>query len=255
MSNIIRLAAHRTGPMPAQDLPMLLNHSRALAKMEAAGLDALVAAVPRNVYYASGFWNRNLEWGSQEAQAAVILPRDPAIAPMLVVPEFAISGLLETPTWIPRLRVTDFLNTSALAREPEPVRLDPLQADVEKLYGEKVVGDLCTDIVSGTAAALADLGLQSARVGFDDLRLALNVQRTHGDLRWSDAHDLWLDIRKVKTPQEIEFLRHGARLNEQALAEIIPMIRPGRVWNEVAGRFRQFLQERGANVLAAQKAL
>ena len=234
---------------------MLLNHSRALAKMEAAGLDALVAAVPRNVYYASGFWNRNLEWGSQEAQAAVILPRDPAIAPMLVVPEFAISGLLETPTWIPRLRVTDFLNTSALAREPEPVRLDPLQADVEKLYGEKVVGDLCTDIVSGTAAALADLGLQSARVGFDDLRLALNVQRTHGDLRWSDAHDLWLDIRKVKTPQEIEFLRHGARLNEQALAEIIPMIRPGRVWNEVAGRFRQFLQERGANVLAAQKAL
>ena len=90
---------------------MLLNHSRALAKMEAAGLDALVAAVPRNVYYASGFWNRNLEWGSQEAQAAVILPRDPAIAPMLVVPEFAISGLLETPTWIPRLRVTDALHS------------------------------------------------------------------------------------------------------------------------------------------------
>ena len=77
---------------------MLLNHSRALAKMDAAGLDALVAAIPRNVYYASGFWNRNLEWGSQEAQAAVVVPRDPAIAPMLVVPEFAIAGLLARPS-------------------------------------------------------------------------------------------------------------------------------------------------------------
>ena len=148
---------------------MLLNHSRALAKMEAAGLDALVAAIPRNVYYTSGFWNRNMEWGSPEAQAAVVLPRDPSIAPILVVPEFAIAGLLETPTWIPRLRVTEFLNTSALAREPEPVRLDPLQADVEALYAEKVTGDLCSDIVRGTAAALADLGLTGARVGFDDM--------------------------------------------------------------------------------------
>jgi Xaa-Pro dipeptidase len=234
---------------------MLLNHSRALAKMEAAGLDALVAAIPRNVYYASGFWNRNMEWGSQEPQATVVLPRDPSIAPMLVVPEFAIAGLLETPTWIPRLRVTEFLNTSALAREPEPVRLDPLQADVEALYAEKVTGDLAPDIVRGTAAALADLGLAGARVGFDDLRLAINVQRELADLRWSDAHDVWLDIRKVKTAKEIEFLRHGAQLNEQALAEIMPMILPGRVWNEVTGRFRQFLQERGANVIAAQKAL
>lgn len=234
---------------------MLLNLPRALEKMEAAGLDALVAAIPRNVYYASGFWNRNLEWGSQEAQAAVIIPRDTTKAPVLVVPEFAISSLLETPTWIPRLRVTEFLNTSALAREPEPVRLDPLQRDVESLYAEKVTGDLAPDIVAGTAAAITDLGLDTSRIGFDDLRLAINVQRELTSLHWTDAHDVWLDVRKVKTAQELEFLRHGARLNEQGLAEIMPMIRPGRVWNEVAGRFRQFLQERGANVLAAQKAL
>ena len=81
-----------------------------------------------------------------------------------------MAGLLETPTWIPRVRVTEFLNTSFVAREPEPVRLDPLQADVERLYGEKVVGDLEPDLVAGTTAALRDLGLERARVGFDDLR-------------------------------------------------------------------------------------
>jgi Xaa-Pro aminopeptidase len=234
---------------------MLLNLDRARAKMDAAGLDALVAALPRNVYYASGFWTRISEWGFGENQAAVVLPRDPAKPATLVIPEFAIAGLLETPTWIPRVRVTEFLNTSFVAREPEPVRLDPLQADVERLYGEKVAGDLAPDIVAGTIAALRDLGLDRARVAFDDLRLANHVQSELADLRVADGHDTWLDVRKVKTPQELEFLRHGARLNEAALREIVPSIRPGVAWKNVAGRFRQYLQEHGANVMSAQKAL
>ena len=234
---------------------MLLNHARALARMERLGLDALVASAARNVYYASGFWTRISEWGFQEPQASVIIPRDPALAPTLVVPEFAIAGLLETPTWIPRVCVTEFMNTSFVGREPEPVRLDPLQADVEKLYAEKVVGDLAPNIVVGTARALRELGLSGARVGFDDLRLANWVQRELPALKTSDAHDVWLDIRKVKTAQELEFMQHGARLNEAGLREILPMIRPGVVWRDVAGRFRQYLQEHGANVLSAQKAL
>lgn len=234
---------------------MLLNLDRARAKMEAAGLDALVAALPRNVYYASGFWTRISEWGFGENQAAVILPRDPSIPAVLIVPEFAIAGLLETPTWIPQVRVTEFMNTSSIAREPEPVRLEPLQSDVERLYQEKVAGDLASDLVAGTATALRDLGLARARVGFDDLRLAHHVNADLTDLHVVDGHDAWLDIRKVKTPQEIEFLRHGARLNEAGLREIIPLIRPGVPWRGVAGRFRQYVQEHGGNVMSAQKAL
>jgi Xaa-Pro aminopeptidase len=161
----------------------LLNQPRALARMERDGLDALVASVPRNVYYASGFWTRISEWGFQENQASVILPRDPARPATLVVPEFAIAGLLESPTWIPQVRVTEFLNTSFIAHEPEPVRLDPLQSDVERLYAEKVRGAMAPDIVRGTAEALADLGLADARVGFDDLRLAHHVGRELPGLR------------------------------------------------------------------------
>jgi Xaa-Pro aminopeptidase len=233
----------------------LLNHARALARMERDGLDALVASVPRNVYYASGFWTRISEWGFQENQAAVILPRDPAKPATLVVPEFAIAGLLETATWVPQVRVTEFLNTSFIAHEPEPVRLDPLQADVERLYAEKVCGGMAPDIVRGTAEALADLGLGNARVGFDDLRLARHAGRELPGLRSEDAIDAWLDIRKVKTPLEIGFLRRGAAINEAALRDILPAIRPGAVWRDVAARFRQHVQAAGANLLSAQKAL
>lgn len=233
----------------------LLNHARALARMERDGLDALVASAPRNVYYASGFWTRISEWGFQENQATVILPRDPSKPATLVVPEFAIAGLLESPTWIPQVRVTEFLNTSFIAHEPEPVRLDPLQADVERLYAEKVRGGMAPDIVRGTAAALADLGLGDARIGFDDLRLARHVQRELPGLRTEDALDAWLDIRKVKTPLEIGFLRRGAAINEAGLRDILPAIRPGVVWRDVATRFRNHVQAAGATLLSAQKAL
>jgi Xaa-Pro dipeptidase len=234
---------------------VLFNRDRALQKMDQYGLDAIVASSPRNVYYASGFWTRISEWDFLENQASVIVPRDPAKPAILVVPEFAISGLIETPTWIPQVRTTEFLNTSAVAHEPEPVRLDPLQGDIERLYAEKVTGAMALDIVSGTAAALAELGLESSRVGFDDLRLAQHIQGQHSGLKVADAVDAWMDIRKVKTPREIEFLRHGAAINESGLREIMPHIRPGVVWREIAARFRNFVQERGANLLSAQKAL
>ena len=234
---------------------MLFNHARALQKMDEFGLDALVAAAPRNVYYASGFWTRISEWGFQENQAAVVIPRDPARPATLVVPEFALAGLLESPTWVPQVRVTEFLNTSYVAHEPEPVRLDPLQGDVERLYAEKVSGPLAADIVQGTASALDDLGLGDARVGFDDLRLAQHAQATLPGLRIVDALDAWLDVRKVKTPQEIDFLRRGAVINEDGLREILPEIRPGAVWRDVATRFRNYVQGRGATLLSAQKAL
>jgi len=154
---------------------MLLNQNRAHAVMDRHGLDALVAAAPRNVYYASGFWTRISEWGFEENHAAVILPRNGANSAILVVPEFALAGLLESPTWISQVRTTEFLNTSHVANEPEPMRLDPLQRDVEQLYADKVSGELAADIVQGTAAALTEAGLQNARVGFDDLRLAARV--------------------------------------------------------------------------------
>jgi len=234
---------------------MLFNRDRALKKMEAAGLDALVACAPRNVYYATGFWSRISEWGFAENSSAVIFPRDPAKPAILIVPEFAIAGLLESPTWIPQIRTTEFLNTSYVANEPEPVRLDPLQSDVESLYAAKVSGPRTPNIVEGTAAAISELGLGAARIGFDDLRLAAHVQSALPRLIVEDGLNVWLDIRKVKTPAEIEFLRTGARINEAGLKAIIPLIRPGIVWKEIAAEFRTCIQAAGANLLSAQKAL
>lgn len=234
---------------------MLFNHERALKKMDQHGLDALVAAVPRNVYYASEYWTRISEFGFQENHAAVIIPRNPDKRATLILPEFAVAALLEHPTWIPAVRPTEFLNTSIIAHEPEPVRLDPLQGDVERIYQEKVVAPLAPNIVHAAKEALRDLGLAEARVGFDDLRLAQYVKADLPSLQVKDAHDVWLDIRKVKTPKEIELLRKGAEINEAAIREILPMIRPGVVWKTIATHFRNFVMDQGAVLISSQKAL
>ena len=148
----------------------------------------------------------------------------------------------------------EFLNTSFVAHEPEPVRLDPLQGDVERLYAEKVAGSMTADIVQGTADALAELGWRRARRLRRPAARAARAGDTAG-LRIVDALDAWLDVRKVKTPQEIEFLRRGATINEDGLREIMPDIKPGAVWRDVATQFRNYVQGRGANLLSAQKAL
>ncbi len=138
---------------------MLLNWDRAVAKMDQYGLDAVIAAAPRNVYYASGYWTRMSEWFFQENFAAVLLTRDQKQATLLI-PEWSIVALLEQPTWIPQIRPIEFLNMSYIANAPEPVRLDPLQADVEKLYTDKVVAPMVDNVITGTAQALGDLGLE-----------------------------------------------------------------------------------------------
>jgi Xaa-Pro aminopeptidase len=234
---------------------MLFNHERALRKMDQYGLDAIVAAVPRNVFYASGYWTRISEFGFQENHAAVIVPRDPDKPATLILPQFAVAALLEHPTWIPAVRPTEFLNMSLIANEPEPVRLDPLQGDVERLYEEKVVAPVADNPIIATCHALQDLGLASARVGFDDLRLAQHVQRDLASLQVRDAHDAWLDIRKVKTAKEVDLLRIGAKINQDAIQEILPMIRPGVVWKDIATHFRNYVAELGANLISSQKAL
>ena len=159
---------------------MLLNWDRAVKKMDEQGLDAVIAAAPRNVYYASEYWTRMSEWLFQENFAAVLLTRDKSQA-TLIIPEWSIVALLEQPSWIPNIRPVEFLNMSYIANAPEPVRLDPLQADAEKLYKERVVAPMAENVIVGIAQALNELGLAGARVGFDDLRLAQHVQKINAE--------------------------------------------------------------------------
>ena len=235
---------------------MLFNQPRALIKMDEYGVDALVAATPKNFYYISEYYASVTHWGFLENLGAAIVPRDPGQPATLVLPESLVGGLLAYPTWLPKIRPTEFMNTSIITRVPEPVRLDPLQGDVEQIYAEKEITELVDNAIIATVDALKDLGLENGTVAFDDLRLAQHVQRALPSLKVVDGIDLLLDIRKVKTPEEIERLRFGVKINQQAVAEVIPMVKPGQVWGDCAQVYRDSINSHEhATVLAPAKAL
>lgn len=235
---------------------MLFNRTRALAKMDEYGVDAVVAATPRNFYYVSEFAASVAQWGFLENLGAAVVARDPDKDAALVLPESFVGALLATPTWIPRVYPTEFMNTSIINAAPEPVRLDPLQADVERLYGERVAAPLQDNVILGTAAALRAMGLGSARVAFDDLRLAGHVSKELPGIEVVDAIDLMLEVRLVKTEEEIRRLRRGVAINEQAITDVIPLIRPGETWGEVARAYRRSVESNDdALVMAPERSL
>ena len=84
--------------------PMLLNRDRALAVMDEHGLDALVATTPENVHYLSDYGTQHsynfAPWGI----SAAVLPRDEDIPPTLMVHEFEVPAVAESPSWMPELR-------------------------------------------------------------------------------------------------------------------------------------------------------
>ena len=114
--------------------------------------------------------------GPSENIFAAIIPRDEDRDAQMVIPEGFFGNIFFYPTWIPAVRPVEMMNTSVIAHEPEPVRLEPFQTDVEEAYAQRVVAPLADNMLVGIAEGLKDLGLEKGRVAFDDMRVANHVK-------------------------------------------------------------------------------
>ncbi|MDX2221111.1 MAG: M24 family metallopeptidase [Rhodospirillaceae bacterium] len=230
---------------------MLLNRDRLNAIMDREGLDAIVAVVPNNVVYLSDYdtdFLYDVPW-----LACAIVPRSPSIAPCLVTTEIEAAVLYEQPTWMPDVRLYYFgiyggvlkVHTFATdaALTPDEAAIRAMVQDVEKKH---YVGVFDTVI-----AALKDMGLTRARLGFDDTRFAQYLGDAVKHATVSDATNLLLECRMVKTPAEIEILRTAANKNEYAVRKAIGAIRDGATWGEVRRTYEIGVAEQGARVLGA----
>src|SRR3990170_1906359 len=198
----------------------LFNRARALVKMDEHALDALVGATFANSYYMSGLRTLATEWCMAEPFSAAIFPRDPGKTPTLVTMTAFLPTLLQDhPTWFPQVRLYDWypIDTTP-APQDEASRL---YRDVSDFVRKRVAGNVGNDLVTQTIAALNDLGLADKRVGFDDLRLASHVKAVLDGIEVVDAHDILMDIRKVRTPAELDLLKEAARINQEALERVI----------------------------------
>lgn len=230
---------------------MLLNRERANRIMDREGLDALVAVGANNVYYLSDFetdFLYDVPW-----VACAILPRDPTIPPCLVVTEIEAAVLVQRPTWMPDVKIYFFGIYGGV------LKVHTFD-DRENLRGEdRVISELVRDaekagyasMMDAAAAALRERGLHEARLGIDDVRLRGALGDTLERAHVVDATNLLLEIRMVKTPDEIAILREAARKNEVAISAAIEAIREGATWQEVSRAYEVAVTQQGARVFAS----
>lgn len=209
------------------------NYDRAMRKMDESGVDAIVGATFTNSYYVSGVRTLFNEWYFSEPWEAAIVPRDPAKKPTLVTLTAVLPALVGgMSTWMPNVCLYDWLS---MDKSVEPVdEGSQLGAAIQGFVQERVTGELENDIVTATVKALHRLGLTHARIGFDDLRFGQHIKQQIPGIEVVDAHQLFWEIRKVRTPTEIRLCSYAARVNQRALDAVIKEMRPGVNWRDLA---------------------
>ena len=219
-----------------------LRHS-----MKEQGLDALLVTTPPNVFYFTGF----RVFGFTHFEAFAILPADGAEV-ALVIGHF---GVLQVAASGKRpLRVFTFDDTHFNAVFPSdcasPVVPWPTAPGAEECLAAVLSRTHRTgavDPVDALAIALDSMGLSGARLGFDDLNLALRLERDPRlALRSEDARVLLQSVRLVKTAEELAAMKKAAELTEEAFGEAIATARPGVATTDVGRVFNTELARRGA---------
>ena len=207
---------------------MFLNQARATELMEASNLDGLVVSTPVNVRYVSNFSGLG-----RELDAFAVLPRSSSIPPTLGVGHRGIVMLAADPTWMPNIvtfEQTQFANVFPQPGLPynELVCTTPEIKQQMRLLLTQSRNLPTNDGVEAIALCLKELGLDKARLGFDDLYVAQVLRERHRlEVRATVAGELLQQSRLIKTADELHCIRQASRINQEALQETYDMAREG----------------------------
>ncbi len=83
-----------------------------------------------------------------------------------------------------------------------------------------------------------------------ELQFVRQLREKFPDIMVKDCSDLVWDLRKIKSPAEIEILRKAARIGVQAHIALMQSTRPGVSEKELAALFEYVCRKEGANDLA-----
>lgn len=192
---------------------------RARTYMESAGIDVLVVWDATNIRYFTGF--RSGHWGCLTIQPAVfVLPLESD--PIIIVPDF-FSGVAEGYTYLDDIRLT-----------AKPHRIDHIR-------------QLPVDV----ARMLKDLGHSSARIGIESSQFGgMTIPRPVNDIDCFRAalegatfvpagDDVIWRCRVIKSPAEVEAIRHATKAVIAAYGEIGPRFELGMSEYEFAAALRR----------------
>jgi len=203
--------------------------------MEKEGLEVLIASLPENIYYLSGYesiGHRILN----KTQIFVMfeLGKDQTT---LVIP------LEEVPTAFerfPEFNITSFGNFHFAYSE----------GNLEFSDVKRIIKASETDSIQALCKNLERLDKTSRRIGLDESRLTpamwKYLENTFPDKKFIAAMDIFEEIRIIKHESEVALLERAAEIAEESLFNILPKIEIGTSENEIGRWYMKEVIERGA---------
>ena len=217
---------------PRRPLPKrFCNLDRVLHALEARGLDGIVATVPTNVFYLSGF-NGIAHKSDEPRVCAVILSRHAPGHPIMVVADYYLATFLEQSTWIEDIRPfrAVMMPLDLPAQKSDIDRFIPLSARGTP-WVENARKQYAFDMATALKGALREVKLDRAKVAFDDQGFGLRLGME--GLAVADGYDPMMFARAIKTPVELDLIRRATRLNEAAIRKTIAFWQKGATWRDL----------------------
>lgn len=196
------------------------RHERARAMMAAKGLDALVVTNEENFQYFTGATGSLALHYSSTRPAVLVFP--------LVGEPIAVVGAMIVDT----IRMSTYIEDA------------------------RGYTDVLTFPVNMVVDAIKGLGGRVKRVGVElgmEQRMGIPVgdylQMVGGmpEVSFEDAADIFVKLRMVKTPEEVEYMRQAAAITGRARQRLFREVAPGMTERDVVRRLRALILDEGGD--------
>jgi len=211
---------------------MLMNQERLFARMKKDGLDAIVATMPENVTYSSGFWAMS-QWIRRGPQAYVLTPGEGRGEPAVMTSTGLIDLVADPSVWVQDVRR---YGRFIVDRTPD-VALDAHDSRIEQLLAQQED----SDAVSCLVRAIKDRGLESATIGVDEIGILPQywdkLAEALPNAKLVRAADVFRYARAIKTREEIACLRKSAQIADKSIQAALAVAREGATEMDLARAF------------------
>ena len=201
------------------------RYDRARALMADLEIDALLLSLGIHLRYLTGF--RTPFWGDAPGIPLALIPRDPAVAPVLILARY--SEFLADASWIEDVEY-------ASADRPAPFN-DP--------------SDLAVDIVKSRGLANGTVGMDIGTAVLDNMPLSAFDRIREGlpNVRVVDAASVMAPLRQIKSPVEIEALRSACHITCEAWKVGLQALKEGMSEKELAAQIGSAILEVGEEAM------
>lgn len=209
---------------------------RARLIMEREHLDAIVASSCENFYYLSGYQSAFMYTLRMSEVALAVMFRNPSHKTILIMNDFEASGAASE---LPYCEVRTY---------PTWVDVDdPLGLRGGNYEGKRPVAPQAEEMFRVLMEVLSERGLSQGRVAaeLNAMRHAsVTALRSMAEtIELLEAGPLFLELRAIKTPWEIDKLRKACLYAEEGLAATIQLVKTGDSAAHIVHTFRQSLMK------------